>query len=772
MMKHRTKIATVLALVCAVWFTGCVPKPETPEKPPTKVEKPKPPIKVTTTPPLKKPPVKKPPKKDESKARAIKQVDTLLAMIPTASASDQAKMVAFLRALDEAAMRELCSRVKDPFDTDGPVRMALFGLTNTVAVAGNEKQRAVYLGVLVEEANKKSSREIRACMVRHLGLIGDASVAPALGKLLCDETLCDEAARSLLSIGDGAAPEFRKALTQCEGRCQTQIVVALGRLRDAKSSAAIAKLAASPERDVRLTALEALAEIGAANAEGAIVTRSTSDDRYERGKATAALTHYIERRAEEGDDATADRLCRELIATRAGEGHVQTAALASIVGRHGDDAFDDLLAATASEDATYRASAMEIALSMKGASGTKRWADALPKASPDARAEIVRMLGRRGDASAAPAVIARLKDPKADVRMMAYPAAAALSGVDAIGPIAKALSDVDATERDAAKGALVSIAGDPAVDAMAGALASAPLSARVVLIEAITERGGTKHIGRIIGQTRSADTDVRVAALEAIGEMGGAEHLPKTLDLLVKARDKAERSAAERAAVAVSRRVKGAERSEALTVAFKSAKGVEPKAAVLRVMSKTGDRASLKVVREALKSDNADAAVRAMAEWPSSVPMADLLAIAKESESPIHRVLALRGYLRMAGLPSKRPAAEKVAALQQGMDLATRDDERRLAIAGFANVADPQALMALEPFLERGSLKAEAVAAVVKVASALGKSHPDLAIAALKRAKEVAPTDATKKAATSALNAWDKAPKSNDASGKQRRPAK
>ena len=52
--------------------------------------------------------------------------------------------------------------------------------------------------------------------------------------------------------------------------------------------------------------------------------------------------------------------------------------------------------------------------------------------------------------------------------------------------------------------------------------------------------------------------------------------------------------------------------------------------------------------------------------------MEDLLQVAQNSTNKVFQVLALRGYVRLVGLDSQRPAEETVKLYMRAMELAAR----------------------------------------------------------------------------------------------------
>jgi HEAT repeat protein len=103
-----------------------------------------------------------------------------------------------------------------------------------------------------------------------------------------------------------------------------------------------------------------------------------------------------------------------------------------------------------------------------------------------------------------------------------------------------------------------------------------------------------------------------------------------------------------------------------LTKAYQAASDPDLQVSLLSVMAAVGSNQSLPIVREALKSKEADvqrAAINALSAWPSPDPMNDLLALAQSATNPSQQVLALRGYVKLVQIPSSRTPAETAKLL-------------------------------------------------------------------------------------------------------------
>jgi HEAT repeat protein len=209
---------------------------------------------------------------------------------------------------------------------DGRVRHAIHALV--IRAGARDDDRRMIAEALASTLSPDRPVEVNAFVLGQIQLVGGKEVAPALGKFLADEKLCEAAAAALLGIEAGAAAQFRAALGAAKGRPATIIVHALGALKDTGSAAAIRKLVAADDRDTRLTAARALADIGDADSAELLLKAADAAEGYERSKLTQACLLLAERLAATGQKKVASSIYTRLHETRTdpSEQHVRDAA--------------------------------------------------------------------------------------------------------------------------------------------------------------------------------------------------------------------------------------------------------------------------------------------------------------------------------------------------------------------------------------------------------------------------------------------------------------
>ncbi|HPD17186.1 MAG TPA: HEAT repeat domain-containing protein [Planctomycetota bacterium] len=205
---------------------------------------------------------------------------------------------------------------------------ALHALALHVCKLEDKAARKEFANTLAAQLGGNRPKPVQAYLCQEIGTAGGKDAAPALGKLLTDDELCDPAARALTAIREGAAEQFRAALPKAAGKCKLTIVQNLGVLADAESVAALKAAAADADAHTRMAAVWALANIGDAGSLDVVLKASDAKPGWERIQNTKSCLLLAERLIAAGKKAEAARLYTHLRDTRtdASEKYVREAA--------------------------------------------------------------------------------------------------------------------------------------------------------------------------------------------------------------------------------------------------------------------------------------------------------------------------------------------------------------------------------------------------------------------------------------------------------------
>jgi HEAT repeat protein len=342
------------------------------------------------------------------------------------------------------------------------------------------------------------------------------------------------------------------------------------------------------------------------------------------------------------------------------------------------------------------------------------------------QAQLISALADCGDKAALPTVMAATKNSHDYVRVTALRAVGTLGDVSCVDMLVAAAVSSGGEEQKAAQESLYRLHGADVDEAILKKLPDAEPKAKVELVRSCEQRNMKAATGVLMKTAKDADAKVRIESIKALRAIAGPQDMAALIELQLAATGN-DRGELEKTVVVVAKKIpedKG--QSQAVLAALPTAKDVDAKCSLLSVLGKIGDEAALPVLRESLgdKEDKIkDAAVRALSDWPTAAPAADLLKVAQTSENQVHKTLALRGYVRLAGLKSNRPAEETMKMYKDAMALAADVSEKKMVLSGLGSTSSFEAMQMAASYLDDKDLKEEAEAAVVKIAETTMKGH-------------------------------------------------
>ena len=634
-------------------------------------------------------------------------------------AEDQ-KLATELFALGPAGIADICGQVI-PLGSgdDTKARMAIAAMVRQATAPGQEKNRAALAGASVAGIEKNNDPEVKLFFVYQLRFVGKDESVDTLAKLLADEKnqLCPTAVMSLVAINTPkAADAVAAALGSAPKANLVTLLTAAGTLRAKSAEAAIVSHLDDADKAVRHAARYAAAQIGlpqvAAPLSKAAVDASLGQ--LERSEMVAMLFVYAQRRAEAGAGAEASEICQRLLKAEPQDPNVRCGALHTLVGIEKEKALPAVLAAFDSPDSEFRNAGLMLAEKLPGAENTAKYVEKLAKAEPDAKADIVAMLGRRGDPAALAAVTAAMADKTAGVRLAAYATLPRLAGEQTVSQLLKTLATADASDIAKLSEVIARQPGEKALGEIAAALPKVPAGAQESLLDVLANRGAKTQAAVVLASAKSETPAVRLAALKAMAKLASAADTQALIDLAVAAKDEPEEAAAIRAAVAASLQITPADKqADALIAAMTKASGAK-RTALTRALAKIGGAPALAAVQGEL-AKSADAALRTLAEWPDAAALPELLKQAKAQTDVTPQVIALRGAINLTRT-SSMSSTDKIKTYTEAMALCRRPDEKKQIFGALATERSLPSLELAASGLDDPATRAEAAIAAVTIA--------------------------------------------------------
>lgn len=572
---------------------------------------------------------------------------------------------------------------------------------------------------------KDSTFACKQWICQQLSLVGTGEQVPVLAKMLTDEALSDIARFALERIPSERADEaLRDALEKTSGEVRVGIINSIGQRRDGNAAKALGKLLSDSDRESAEAAAVALGLIG--NSQAAVELKRELGKASGKRRQVLADAYLLcaDKLGADGDNETALEIYARMYAPSEAK-HVRITAFTGLVSTDKTEAIPHVIRELKSDDAAMRSVALGFVRELGGEDATEAFCKELPKLGAEARALLVSALGDRGDRSALPAVMEAAGSKFEGVRFAAVKALGTIGDARAVELLAKKAVKGGVEEGKAARQSLGRLRGVEINAAIMELLDGGDEAVRVEAVKSLAARKATEAVGKLLRTAEEGDLKIRAESWKALAALGTEKDLAAMIGLWVKIEGDGERKAAEDAVVAVGRgerKKKGV--AAAILAAMDSVKDVNRKGSLLRALGRIGDETALPMLRAGLKDRDSQvraAAIRALASWPSAEPMEDLRDLARGAEEEQHRVLALRGYIRLIG-QADLPAGETIRLYSEAMGMAERVDEKRLVLAGLGGIGHVEALKMAESYLTDGELKNEAAAAAVGIAEEMDEA--------------------------------------------------
>jgi len=415
------------------------------------------------------------------------------------------------------------------------------------------------------------------------------------------------------------------------------------------------------------------------------------------------------------------------------------------------DIINMVIDALKSNDPEMQTGAITIVREIPGEEVTKALAQELPKLSATGQVQLLSALADRGDATALPAVIEVSKSQDESVRAAALRTIGQLGNASSVPLLAGRAAASKGTEQKAARESLYRLRGQEVDAAILQNLASAEPEVKVELVSAVGERNIAAGVEALLATAKDENRKVRLESFKVLKIIAEPEQLPALVNLLLEVKDESDRNEAEKMVAAVAHKIEDKGRQAAAVLAvLPNIKDVPNRASLLRVLGRIGDSSALPTLRTALSSreqELQDATIRALSDWPTAEPVPDLLKVAQTSENRVHKVLALRGFVRLLGLESGRSPEETIDLYKKAMGLAGDAAEKKRVLSGLRSTKSLAALNMAVEYLGDLALYQEAELAAVQIAQGIYGSYPQQTKVVLQKVLQGTKNDALREQA-------------------------
>ena len=588
-----------------------------------------------------------------------------------------------------------------------------------------------------------------------LKLVGTSQCIPALAALLTDEQLSHSARYVLEAMSSPEAGHaLAEALGKTTGLTRVGIIESLGFRGEREAVPALAKLLEDSDVEVGAAAAAALGQIPGPEALSALEAISSNASEPLRRAVVDATLRSAQRLLASGDRAKAQAVFQRVFDSQR-EDFVRLAAYRGLILASGKEGLALATQAIAGKAGPSQTAALQLVHDLDAPGATEAFAQLLPQVGPAAQVALLEGLSQRDDPSAAPAVAQMVSNIVPEVRLAAISALGELGDATAIPILAKSAASATVAEQTAARDALVQLRRGKVTERFLSQFATAEPAVQAELARALGARGDESAVPALLDLARKGSAPARKGALLALGQLVDQAQLASLVQLVVEARSDTREQAAEalNSACQHIRSRRGQVAVDPLVGGLASA-SAEARVTLLPICAGFNDPQ----VRSALRAAIADkdpqvhaAAIRALCQTTDAELLPDLLKLACAAPEQNLRTLAIRGCVRLTTQEEsvKLPNSQRVEALKSILAAGPSVEQKRVVLAGLAEVPDLEALKLAESMLTEAAIEGEAARAIIKIAPRL--KDATIANAALKQVVSTAQDAAAVQAAQAAL---------------------
>ncbi len=653
------------------------------------------------------------------KNRAVAtSVADILSQLPAGDSIQFNRLMNGLVSLGPDGFAEVVKMLKTPgTGNDVQARYAISGLASYTSRTGLEKEKEFAETNLLNAVAQIHDKEVKAFLIRQLYLVGSNKSLEVLQTYLHDNRLAEPAARAIVAIrAERSEDVLAEALSAVESENRVTIVNALGELDSEKVIQELIVLAESDQANLRKTALAALAGTGSPAAYNILWENARKIGfGYDATNAAAVFIEYAGNLGRNGHSRHCRKSCKAVMKANQTPDklHNYSAALNIYARYFGQEALPLLLKAVENNDKAFRFSALNLAEKMGGEETTDKWISTAQKARPEVKAEIIRMLGRRGDILAWNTLRESLESSSGEVREASIKAIVQLSGDNAFPVLLNHL--LNGRDIETTKEALLSLSSLKDLPIIAEQLDHTQGTTKAALIDIIAARSGNAYFEIILPITASSDEQERAAAFKGLKSISSATDMESLLNLLLSLSDEKEIEEVQAALVeAVSDSEDKEQNSKELLQALET---TCKKPRIIRVLPGTGGQKALEAVNAYYNDSRGEiqeAAFNALVEWEDYEASSYLFEICKNREGE-YRSKALEGYVsqvQKADLPDE----QKLLQYRKVMPYASGTKKKEKIITEIGKLKTFLSLVYIGKYLDDEELQQEAARAVMNIA--------------------------------------------------------
>jgi HEAT repeat protein len=617
---------------------------------------------------------------------------------------------------------------------------------------------------LIQVLQSEASLQKKDATCAQLKKVGTERCIPALAALLSDDQLSHSARYALEPMqSPKAGGALIRALETTTGSTRVGIINSLGVRREVSAVPSLARIltaernrvgvTAPPANDTILSVIAALGEIATPDAVKAL-GKGNGIAKSLHAAVADALLRSAQHALASGEKSRAGALFGRIFSEETDD-RIRIAAYCGVLRSSGHPAglFSEALTGP---PGPKQAAALQCLREANFPDAGQIFAKLLPKTTPDVQLALIEGLKQRDDWSAGLAIASLARNGEPRVRATALAALGRLGDASAVPLLADAAASGTADEKIAARQALIELHHGDTTKALLGYLAKANPDSRAEVARALGERGDISAISKLLGLARESSGSSQKAALQALAILAREQDIPALLQLVMGAENDSARSQAAEALSESLQRMQSRNRKVDLTplAAVMETASPNQRIALLPVCSIASDPKTRLILQKAIADSDPDvrsAGIRATCDARDIELLPDILKVATGAPEENFRALATAACVRLISQDegAKLPQQDRLEPLKALLSGSPSPAQKRMILAGLAEIPSPEALALAEPLLKETGVQNEAANAAIKIAPTLADTEH--AIGVLKNIAEMTSDATTRQRAESVL---------------------
>ena len=617
------------------------------------------------------------------------KVADLLARMPVSNISDLKLQMQEMSNLGSLGRQQIIDMIVPPGGgNDTSARFAIESYSRYLSEYGHDQEKYAWESECIEAVYESGYPMVRSFFLSQLKYIGSVkSVEFAVG-FLTDPDLCEPAMAVITSSESPGKEDILAVSLQMESlECPESVMNELARVKSDKAILSYMTWYMKGDKGIKAAALNAMAESADKNVYGAL-ERAAADVSYgwDETGATAALVQYARNVGDKGDLISMERICRDLFSKASVQ--YRLAALEALVHCKGYEAIEYLLSGFRSGDFVYRKAILNIALGIPGKAATRRWMNLIGDLDETRKAEIIEMLGERGDELAIPAVKGTLFCPSVLVRTASAMSLVKLQGRESVQELIDYIRSYETAEDQVAGyRALLTVLDSRKRDLVADALDGSSNNTKATMLILLASGGENRFFDTLMKYTSSDDQKLRTIAFMELKSVAGPSNQQQLVDLLVNTNDNSEIEHVQDAITTAVNQINNKEERASLLLSFMEDTGRKDK--LIPVLAKIGGQKALKIVYEEFEKGNAEMreiTYKALSDW-ADYSSYDALYDICASGNKNYSEKAFYDYIKKVE-NSPLNGKEKLALLQDILPFALKEDQKTILEAKLISVKE------------------------------------------------------------------------------------